>query len=73
MRVVATIEDPVVIRKILKHLGFPTEVPAPRAPPSDLFDWKLTSSAGAVCRRPLAPKVRPPAASGAGSRPGGSL
>ena len=39
MRVVATIEDPVVIRKILTHLGLPTEVPAPRPPPSDLFDW----------------------------------
>jgi hypothetical protein len=30
MRVVATIEDPVVIRKILTHLGLPTDVPAPR-------------------------------------------
>ena len=39
MRVVDTIEDPVVIRKILTHLGLPTEVPAPRPPPSDLFDW----------------------------------
>jgi hypothetical protein len=39
MRVVATIEDPVVIRRILTHLGLPTEVPAPRPPPSDLFDW----------------------------------
>jgi hypothetical protein len=38
MRVVATIEDPVVIRKILTHLGLPTEVPAPRPPPRDLFD-----------------------------------
>ena len=39
MRVVATIEDPVVIRKILGHLGFPTDVPAPRPLPSDLFGW----------------------------------
>ena len=39
MRLVATIEDPVVIRKILTHLGLPTEVPAPRPPPSDLFGW----------------------------------
>jgi hypothetical protein len=39
MRVVAIIEDPVVIRKILTHLRLPTEVPAPRPPPSDLFDW----------------------------------
>jgi hypothetical protein len=28
--VLATIDDPVVIRKILVHLGLPTEVPAPR-------------------------------------------
>jgi hypothetical protein len=39
MRVVATIEDPVVIRKILTHLGLPTEAPAPRPPPPDPFDW----------------------------------
>src|SRR5215813_15475879 len=30
MRVIATIEDPVVIRKILTHLGLPTEPPTPR-------------------------------------------
>src|SRR6266849_5382494 len=29
MRMIATIDDPVVIRKILTHLGLPTEVPAP--------------------------------------------
>ena len=39
MRVVATIEDPVVIRRILTHLGLSTEASAPRPPPSDLFDW----------------------------------
>jgi hypothetical protein len=39
MRVVATIEDPGVIRKILAHLGLPTAAPAPRPPPADLFDW----------------------------------
>jgi len=32
-------KDPVVIRKILTHLELPTQVPAPRPPPSDLFDW----------------------------------
>ena len=32
-------EGLVVIRRILTHLGLPTEVPAPRPPPSDLFDW----------------------------------
>ena len=25
--------------RILNHLGLPTEAPAPRPPPSDLFDW----------------------------------
>jgi hypothetical protein len=35
--VIATIEDPVVIRKILTHLGLPTEPPAPRPPPGDLL------------------------------------
>jgi len=39
MRVIATIEDPVVIRKILTHLGLPTEVPAASPPPRDLFGW----------------------------------
>ncbi len=39
MRVVATIEDPVVIRRILTHLGLPTEASALRPAPSDLFDW----------------------------------
>jgi hypothetical protein len=28
-----------VIRRILTHLGLPTEAAAPRPPPSDLFDW----------------------------------
>jgi len=37
MRVIATIEDPVVIRKILTHLGLPTEVSGPRPPPGDLL------------------------------------
>jgi hypothetical protein len=30
MRVIATVEDPVVIRKILTHLDLPTEPPAPQ-------------------------------------------
>jgi hypothetical protein len=37
MRVIATIEDPVAIRKILTHLGLPTEPPTPRPPPADLL------------------------------------
>ncbi len=40
MRVIATIEDPRVIRQILAHLGLPTEVPQPWPPPArpaDLF------------------------------------
>ena len=36
-RVIATIEDSVVIRKILTHLSLPTEVPAPRPPPRNLL------------------------------------
>jgi hypothetical protein len=39
MRVVATIEDPLVILRILTHLGLPTAARAPRPPPSDLFGW----------------------------------
>ncbi len=40
MRLIATIEDPRVIRQILAHLGLLTEVPHPRPPPpqaADLF------------------------------------
>ena len=43
MRLVATIEEPRIIREILAHLGLPTEVPharPPRPPPAraaDLF------------------------------------
>jgi hypothetical protein len=37
MRVIAIIEDPIVIRKILTHLGLPTEPPSPRPPPRDLL------------------------------------
>jgi hypothetical protein len=36
MRLIATIEDPVVIRTILTHLGLPTEPPSP-APAGDLL------------------------------------
>jgi hypothetical protein len=38
-RVLATIEAPFLIRKILTHLGLPTQAPAPQPPPADLFDW----------------------------------
>ncbi|MFQ5830877.1 MAG: hypothetical protein ACE5JD_17225, partial [Candidatus Methylomirabilia bacterium] len=40
MHLIATIEDPQVIRQILAHLGLPTEVPRARPPPAraaDLF------------------------------------
>jgi uncharacterized protein YbaR (Trm112 family) len=39
MSLIATIEEPQVIRKILGHLGLPTEIPLPRPPPapSDFF------------------------------------
>ena len=31
MRVIATIDEPAVVKKILEHLGLTTEVPSPRA------------------------------------------
>ena len=42
MRVIAFIEDARVARRILEHLGLPTEVPTvkpARAPPQASFDW----------------------------------
>jgi hypothetical protein len=39
---IQTVKDPQVIRKILSHLGLPTELPtvaAPRAPPQQDFDF----------------------------------
>ena len=39
---IQTVEDPQVIRKILSHLGLPTELPIPaaaRAPPQLDFDF----------------------------------
>jgi len=46
LRLLATIEQPAVVRKILSHLGIPTECPEPlpaRSPPGfpDLFDSRL--------------------------------
>ncbi len=38
MRLIATIEDPRVIRRILAHLGLPTEVPQSRPPPAQAAD-----------------------------------
>lgn len=39
VRVIASIEDPLVIGKILKHLGLDQEAaPNSRSPPADLFD-----------------------------------
>ena len=38
MRLIATIEDPHVIHRILAHLGLPTEVPQPRPPPARAAD-----------------------------------
>ena len=34
LRLVATIEDPVVVGKILRHLGLPAVLPVPRPPPA---------------------------------------
>ena len=39
---VQTVKDPLVIRKILSHLGLPSELPTPtaaRAPPQQAFDF----------------------------------
>jgi hypothetical protein len=33
MQLIATIEDPAVIRKIVTHLGIPADLPTPRSPP----------------------------------------
>ncbi|MFQ5830016.1 MAG: hypothetical protein ACE5JD_12805 [Candidatus Methylomirabilia bacterium] len=38
MRLIATIEDPQVIRQIPTHLGLPTEIPQPRPPPAHAAD-----------------------------------
>jgi hypothetical protein len=37
--VITTIDDVIIIQRILTHLGLPTEGPAPRAAPHDLFGW----------------------------------
>ena len=42
LKLIALIEDPTVIRRVLQHLGLPTEVPEARparAPPVPLLDW----------------------------------
>ena len=41
MGLIATIDDPSVIRKILAHLGLPTEVPEPRPRPALGDGWLL--------------------------------
>jgi len=41
MKIIAAIEDPKVIKKILAHLGLPTKAPTPwpaRGPPEQLYD-----------------------------------
>jgi hypothetical protein len=40
MRVLATLEDPRVIRKILEHVGLPAEAIAARPPPVLSADWE---------------------------------
>lgn len=43
MKIIAAIEDPKVIKKILSHLGLPTKAPTAlpvRGPPSQLYDYK---------------------------------
>ncbi len=38
MKVLAVIEQPAVVRQILKHLGLPAGAPSPRAPPDQPDD-----------------------------------
>ena len=42
---------PVVIRRILTHLGLPTAVPSPRPPPADLFGWSGVPPLGGASPR----------------------
>ena len=46
MKLIALIDQPAVIQKILKHLGLPTDVPRARPPPKDrqLGFWDEASS-----------------------------
>ena len=39
MRVIALIDDPAVLRRILEHLGRWAPEPAERGPPSEASDW----------------------------------
>jgi len=39
MQLIATIDDPAVVRRILTHLGLPTDVPAARPPPCADDAW----------------------------------
>jgi hypothetical protein len=69
MRVVATIDDPVVIRRILTHLGLPTAVPRRPGP------RRLICSAGAESRPSVAlpraqGRVRPPPGCDPRAKPG---
>ena len=39
MKLIALIEEPKVVRKILDHLGLPTDIPSPRPARSPPLDW----------------------------------
>ena len=49
LQLIATIEDPIVIRKILLHVGRPATLPVPRPPPAeligDIFAHRLSDGA----------------------------
>jgi len=62
MRLLATIEDPRVVRRILAHLGLPTEVPQPRPPPAQAAD--LFADIPAYARDPAPARGRAPSRSG---------
>lgn len=49
LRLLALIQEPAVIGRILSHLGLPTDVPRPRparAPPEDATRWPACPTGG---------------------------
>jgi len=44
MRVIALIDEPAEVRRILEHVGRWAPEPAERGPPSEVSDWRVTRS-----------------------------
>jgi hypothetical protein len=64
LRFIATIEDPVVVQRILRHVGLPTEAPEP-GPPDRRHDPQLHSPS-----TPPPEGRLPTSGTATGSRPG---